>query len=128
MYYSRQRIYILLLILLLVLGTRNFLENASRTKIVSSDEGKILLKINFLLPVKKEQVMPNLKIIPEIPSSSIKTDLKWNNSTTLLLELTQNSLPGSQEVSIVLNNVPTHIPFVAKNIHKKKYFPAGHGV
>jgi len=77
--------------------------------------------------VHKKSAKSKITITPEIANTPISNKVDWVSFNTMLLQLTQEKGPQGQLLTFKIDNIPTIIPLIKKNVHGsvRPYAPLG---
>lgn len=82
------------------------------------------IMINFFLPMKTQRIPAKIKAVPEYPATRVSFQAAWVNSRTLVLRLKQRGYPEGQLLNLAVEDAPSLIPLVNKNVRKVIRLPA----
>ncbi|MBZ4688740.1 MAG: hypothetical protein JG764_2373 [Clostridiales bacterium] len=106
---------VFIILILFVILYFSFTRLALVTVVQDSNEPKLILKIDFLFPMRQIEMKKNIAVKTEIPDSPLEINATWRNRHILLLTIREKAYPVGQKICYSLK-VPTVIPIIAKNI------------
>lgn len=104
-------------LMLLLSGTAAYVLTTYSHVRVDPDSNRVT--INFILPVRRENINTRVSVVPEIPNTPVSYTVKWLNNSSMILELDQKGLPEGQLLKFKIDGVPTVVPFIEKSVSGK---------
>lgn len=109
-----KRIFKIALISVILLLMAWFIRDFNLSIVEVTPEGA-QVRVNFIFPMDQETFNQRISLLPDIPNTQFRCDVKWESSHTALIKLKEQSEIKGQKARLVISKAQTRIPFIRKS-------------